>query len=78
MGTANYIVQQASETRIVLKDIGPWDRYMTVTNAAEAVVAELDRNYGIGDRRVFYFDSEGELTELLVMGGRFAGFRPVP
>lgn len=77
-GTANYAVIQATETRLVLKDIGPWDRYMTVTNAAEAVIAEIDRDYGIGDRRVFYFDSDNELTELVVRGGRFAGFKAVP
>ena len=74
---ANYIVRERTEERIVLEDIGPWDRYMTITNAAETVIAEIERDYGIGTRKVLYYDSDGELTELLVENGRFAGFAPV-
>jgi hypothetical protein len=28
----------------------------------------------LNGRRLFYYDSEGELTELLVKDGKFAGF----
>ena len=71
---ANYEVVESTDERIVLRDIGPWDRYMTITNAAESVVAGLG---DIGSRRVFYYDSDSELTELLVRSGSFAGFAPV-
>ena len=74
MREANYKVIESTDERIVLLDIGPWDRYMTITNAAESVVADLG---DIGSRRVFYYDSDSELTELLVKNGRFAGFAPV-
>ena len=75
---ANYRVIEKSKERIVLKDIGPWDRYMTITNAAESVVLEVDRNFlGIGTRRLFYYDSDGVMTELIVKDGKFAGFAPV-
>lgn len=70
---ANYQVVESTDERIVLRDVGPWDRYMTITNAAESVVAGLG---DIGNRRVFYYDSEGELTELVVKNGQFAGFAP--
>ncbi len=75
---ASYLVTEYADERIVLKDVGPWDQYMTITNAPETTIEELTRQYGIGTRRVFYYDSEGELTELLVKDGRFAGFAPVP
>jgi hypothetical protein len=65
---ANYEVLQCTWERIVLKDIGPWDHYMTITNAAESVVAEVDRDYGIADRKVLYYDSDGELTEFARQG----------
>ena len=75
---ANYEVLENTPDHILLQDIGPWGKYMTITNAAESVVQEVDQKYGIGSRRVFYYDSENELTELLVKDGRFAGFAPVP
>ncbi len=72
---ANYLVRERTSKRIVLEDIGPWDRYMSITNAAESVV-EAEVANGLGDRRLFYYDTDGELTELLVKDGRFAGFAP--
>ena len=71
-----YDIIQATETCIVLKDLGPWDRYMTITNAAEHVIEDMQRIFIIGNRRIFYYDSEDELTELLVKDGRFAGLAP--
>lgn len=71
---ANYLVREKTAERIILQDLGPWDQYATITNAAENVIAEVERLYGIGTRQVFYYDSEGELTELLVKDGRFVGF----
>lgn len=58
--------------RVVIRDLGPWDQYKTVTNDAENVVeflveAEVLRP---GDR-LFYFDSSGQLDEILVKDGRF-------
>lgn len=82
MGRANYVIVEDDFLNLeplVIKDVGPWDKYMTVTNAAEETVAEL-----IGDghlpegRRLFYYDSEGQLDELLIKDGKFAGFAPGP
>ena len=64
---AHYEIVEATPTRIVIRDLGPWDKYMTITNAAEEVIEELRTTHGpIGNRRVFYYDSAGALDELLV------------
>ena len=51
---------------IVIRDL---DRGVTITNDAEAVCMEL------GDRgRIFYFDTDNILTELVHDHGRFKSF----
>jgi hypothetical protein len=74
--TANYEILDATPYHLVIRDIGPWDKYPTITNDAENVVAELAEQ--LAGRMLLYFDSEGELSRLRVREGRFAGFEPVP
>lgn len=63
--------------RVVIRDEGPWEQYPTVTNDAEHVVELLVRNGVLTEgKRLFYYDSEGELDELRVRDGKFAGFGP--
>lgn len=74
---ANYLVVRDDNRALVIRDIGPWDRFATVTNCAEQVVAELQQRVG-PYRCLLYYDSEGELTELLISAERtFAGYAPV-
>lgn len=77
---ARYVVVEddfLSEEPLVIQDVGPWDRHPTITNDAEAVVAELvARGELPSGRRLFYIDSEGQKDEILVKDGRFAGFAP--
>jgi hypothetical protein len=68
-----YRILEVGPGHILLRDLGPWDLFPTVTNDAENVVKRLAPD--IGSRRLFYFDSEGELGELVIAGGKFAGFR---
>lgn len=68
----NYKIIEETKDYILIKDIGPWDRYMTITNAAEEVVTELAST--LAGRRLEYIDSEGRRDQLLVRNGRFAGF----
>lgn len=78
MRRSNYrIVKDVPGQSLLIRDIGPWDKFMTVTNAAEKVVEELV-SLGVlpQGRRLFYYDSEGQCDELLVEDGRFAGFVP--
>jgi len=79
---ANYIIvgdDPGRRTPLVIKDVGPWDQHPTVTNDAEAVVEALtSQGYLPEGRRLFYYDSEGTLDEILIKDGRFVGFAPGP
>jgi hypothetical protein len=64
---------------LVIKDIGRGSRQMSVTNDAEGVVERLLRDGRLQPgQRLFYYDSEGGLDEMLVKDGKFAGFAPGP
>jgi len=66
---------EGARTPLLIRDLGPWDEYLTVTNAAEWVVEDLlGRGKLLQDQRLFYYDSEGELAELLHDGKHFTGF----
>jgi len=74
---ANYEIVHCESNRevLVLRDLGPWDEFLTVTNDIENVVKKLSLVGKLGNgRRLVYLDSEGELTEVRVVNGRFAGF----
>ncbi|HVI07010.1 MAG TPA: hypothetical protein VND65_01825 [Candidatus Binatia bacterium] len=73
---ARFRIEGSNPDVMLLRDLGPWNRYYTITNDAERVVERVLPM--LGQRRLFYYDSEGELTELLVKDGRFAGFKPAP
>jgi len=76
----NYVIVADSKEKIVIRDIGPWDRYATVTNAAEGVVEELFRRGVLPQGKLLlYYDSSGDLDQLLHDGaGVFTGFAPAP
>ena len=58
-------------------DVGPWDKFPTITNSAELVVSRvIDLGLLVPGERLIYRDSEGDLAELTVKDDRFAGFRP--
>ena len=61
---------------LVIKDLGPWDRYRTVTNDAENVVRDIMRKGLLSPGRpLYYIDSEGSMDEILIEDSQFAGFR---
>lgn len=72
---ARFTIIAETPSCVIIRDIGPWDEFMTVTNDAESVVAQLA--VLVHGRRLFYIDSEGDLDELLIDDRRFAGFRGV-
>lgn len=62
---------------LIIRDVGPWNKYKTVTNDAENVVKKLvAQGMLFGRRRLLYYDSEGVLSELLIRDERFDGFGP--
>lgn len=73
---ARYRVVESTRKSVLIRDLGPWDRHFTVTNDAENVVKGLVEAGMLEGRRLYWFDSAGELGELKVENGRFAGFAP--
>jgi hypothetical protein len=72
---AQYRIEEQTEEKIVIRDVGR--DCMSVTNDAEAVVRDLQRNGMLDGRRLFYYDSEGQIDELKHDGnGVFRGFAP--
>ncbi len=75
---ARFILRpESTPETLIIEDIGPHDRYPTVTNDVEYVVDELYyANQLPAGRRLLYYDSDGNLDEIVHEAGRFVGFRP--
>lgn len=73
MHPANFSIVRDSPGWLLIKDEGPWDQFGTVTNDVERVVKLLAER--LGDRRLYYIDSYGEVDEICVREGRFDGFQ---
>lgn len=72
---SNYIVISSDPEKVVLRDLGPWNTYMTITNDAENVVQHLYEMGAVREgTRIYYYDSDNELTELRHEDGAFIGF----
>lgn len=66
---ASYLVTGVDQNWITLRD---QDGRVSVTNDAEAVVEEVLAQ--IGNRRIRYYDTQGDLGELIHDGRQFTGF----
>lgn len=70
------------QTAVLVRDVGHRDGLMSVTNDAEAVVQTLLRvMVYLGEQppgRIFYYDSDGHLSELGHDGAQFTRFEPAP
>lgn len=69
---ATYQVVTITGTLVTIKDL---DGRVSVTNDAEAVVAEVLQDYP--GRKIHYYDTDGNLDELCHDGTKFTGFAPV-
>lgn len=72
MSHAQFSIVIDKKDQLVLRDDGPWNVHLTVTNDAEWVVRQVAPQ--LKGRLLLYFDSEGDLDRLLVKDGKFAGF----
>lgn len=74
---ANFKIVQNLPDRLVILDLGGG---MSITNDAEWVVSQLvDESFpGPKNRRLFYYDSVGDLDELVIVMGKFYAFEPGP
>lgn len=73
-GQANYEVIEDTDKHLLILDLGPWDEYKTITNAAESVVKELAER--LGSRRLYYVDSSDQIDEIVHENGEFVRFAP--
>ena len=72
---ANFELIEETGTHLLIRDVGPWSAHFTVTNDAEGVCRRLAPR--LNGRRLFYFDSLGELGELIcTLDGKFVRFAP--
>lgn len=69
---ANYIIERDRPGYLLIRDMGPWDQHRTITNDAESVVEELAP--GLGDRKLFYIDTQGNTDRILHKDGKFIDF----
>jgi len=77
---ASYTVCGTTEDSVTIRDTGDHRKALTITNDAERVVKELtDRGFLKPGRKLFYYDSQGDLSGLLHDGqGTFLDFGPGP
>ena len=72
--SANFSIIEVTQRSVVLRDLGPWDIFPTITNDAPNVVRRV--RHVLRGRRLFYWDSMGELTELCLTDNcKFREFR---
>ena len=72
---ARYSVQNVTSVCVILKDdFDPADPTLSVTNDAERVVEEVYKSYP--GKRIFYYDTEGDIAELVHDKGKFTRFVP--
>lgn len=72
------IVKDEPGKPLYIEDVGGPSN-MSVTNDAETVVKALVGSEILTPgRKLYYFDSEGQLDEILIKDGKFAGFAPGP
>ena len=73
------LMGESDDQVLTIRDLGPWDRHKTITNDVESVIDDLWPGVLRG-RRLFYYDTRGELAEILYAfeSGRFLGFNCTP
>jgi hypothetical protein len=67
--------RMSTDDWLVIKDVGDHSRCYTVTNDADNVVKRLISEGLLGlAQRLFYFDSGGDLDEIIHEKGKFKAF----
>ncbi len=71
---ANYLIEVDAPEYMILRDMGPWTEYKTITNAVELVVEELHALGRLTDQGLYYYDSSGDLDQIVHHNGEFKRF----
>lgn len=73
--SANFITIKNTDEELVIKDIGPWDTYFSVTNDIGNVVDYLVETGTLSSKqKLFYYDSDNQLSEVIVENNKFVRF----
>jgi len=78
--TARFVIipSESDHGKLTIQDVGHL-RGKSITNDVEAVVESLTREgLLLDDRRLFYYDSDGQLDEIIHKDGYFVDFVPGP
>lgn len=70
-----YSLQLRTDKVVLIRDLANHYQCMSVTNGAEKVVCYLYENGILGDRQLFYIDTEERVDELLHSKEIFTGFK---
>lgn len=71
---ALFLVHRVTEDAVHIIDLSDQAGTISVTNDAEAVVSELNNEFG--NKKFFYLDTMGNWDELVHDNGKFRFFRP--
>lgn len=69
---ASFRIVKDTDKLLCIEDIGDHSKQLTITNDAEHVVEVLAER--VGDRRLEYYDSQGDVCQLVIKDGKFGGF----
>lgn len=72
MNNPVYTILEDNAAYILLQDEGPWTMHPTITNSPEIIVERFAKH--LNGRPLYYIDSEGQYTELLVKDGEFLDY----
>lgn len=75
MRRSYYSIVRDDSAMLLIRDIGR-PGTLSITNDAKNVVKDLAEK--LGNRPLYYYDSDGNLDQLLVKDGEFSGFAPGP
>ena len=79
MHDCNFEIVANDGNRLVIRDLGPWDKFKTITNGADELVPWLHQNDKIADgKKLYYYDSSGDCDEIIHADGQFVRFAPGP
>ena len=71
---AEFTIEKETPEYIYIIDTGH-NHTKTITNDPGHVIETLAIYHALGERRVFYKDSEGQIDEILHSGSRFTGYK---
>lgn len=78
MISCNFEIIKNTTEYLLIKDVGPYDQYMSVTNDVENLIEHLYNSDVLCDKQsLLYIDSSNRVDEIVHLSGNFICFAPV-